>query len=106
MSALTKTKVPEVKKDFLKYLLPAYIVTSAIFILFVAYAYFQWVVYNSGTLRWQQQWYEAAYIEIANAVSQKCESVTLEVWDASVSVVNVACLQQAPQEQTVSEISE
>jgi hypothetical protein len=101
MSPLTKAKVLEEKKNYTQYILPAYITISAIFIVLVAYSYFQGVVYNSGTLRGQQQWYEAAYVEVVNAVSQKCEAVTLEVWETSVSIVNVACLQQTPDAQAV-----
>lgn len=97
MSPLTKTKPVETNKNYTQYILPAYIVISAIFILLVAYSYFQWVVYNSWALRWQQQWYEAAYTEVVNAVSQKCEAVSLNVGETTVSVVNVACLQEAPQ---------
>lgn len=101
MSPLTKAKVLEVEKNYTQYILPAYITISAIFIVLVAYSYFQGVVYNSWALRGQQQWYEAAYIEVVNAVSQKCEAVTLEVWETSVNIVNVACLQQAPDSQAV-----
>lgn len=101
MSPLTKTKVVEWSKNYKQYILPAYIVVSAIFIILVAYSYFQSVVYNSGVLKWQQQGYEGAYVEVVNAVSQKCEAVTLEVWETSVSIVNVACLQQAPDSQSI-----
>jgi hypothetical protein len=104
MSPLTKAKPVEIKKSYTQYILPAYIIISAIFILLVAYSYFQWVVYNSGTIRGQQQGYEAAYVEIVNAVSQKCEAVALEVWDTTVSVVNVACLEQPTQAQAVPEV--
>lgn len=91
MSPLTKAK--EAKKSYSQYILPVYIILSGLFIIFVVYSFLQSVVYNSGAIRWQQQWYEAAYREIYNAVSQKCEAVALNVWDTSVSVVNVACLQ-------------
>lgn len=108
MSVLTKAKTDVVKKNYTQYILPAYIVVSALFILLVAYSYFQWVVYNSGNLNGQQQGYQAAYVEVVNAVSQKCEAVTLEVWDNQVSVVNVACLQNPEQEnpEQVNEITE
>jgi hypothetical protein len=106
MSPLTKAKPVEIKKSYTQYILPAYVIISAIFILLVAYSYFQWVVYNSGALRWQQQWYEAAYVEIVNAVSQKCEAVALEVWETTVSVVNVACIEQPTQAQSLPAVWE
>jgi len=81
--------------------LPAYIILSAIFILYVAYSYLQWVVYRSGAANWQQQWYSLgqqewytnAVIEVINSVSEKCEPVAITAWEAQVDVINVACLQ-------------
>jgi len=92
MSPLTKAKPVAVKKSYTQYILPIYVVVSAVFILFIAYSYFQSVVYNSGTLLWQQQWYQAAYTEVINAVSQTCEAIELNVWETKVSVINITCL--------------
>jgi len=95
MSPLTKTKTTESVRNYKQYILPAYIVLSALFIIFIAYSYFQSVVYNSWALRWQQQWYDAAFAEVINAVSQWCQSVELNLWEASVNVVNISCIEQA-----------
>lgn len=106
MSPLIRPKPVVDKRSYTQYILLAYIIISAIFILMVAYSYFQGVVYKSWSLKGQQQWYEAAYIEIINAVSQKCETVSLNVWETTVSIINVICLQQNQQGDTTTEISE
>lgn len=107
MSPLTKAKtIKKTTNKYTQYILPAYIVLSAIFILLVAYSYFQWVVYNSGALTGQKQWYQAAFVEVINAVSKKCEVVTLEVWETAVDVINVACLNQESTSQVDISVNE
>lgn len=99
MSPLTKAKKIEVpKRNISKIFLPVYIVLSALFILYVGYSYLQGVVYTSWNNTGQQQWYQAAYVEIITAVSEKCEPVALNAWETQISIVNVACLQWPEQE--------
>ena len=43
----TKNQEEENKKSYVKFLLPAYIVLSALFIIYASYSYFTGVVYNS-----------------------------------------------------------
>lgn len=104
--SIIKTKVTDEssKKWFSKMILPLYIVLSALFIVYAAYSYLGWVVYNSwvnqGATAGQQQGYEAAVVDLMNRVGEKCEPVALTAGDTQVDVINVACLQQAPIEQT------
>ena len=103
MSALSTKKTNE-ESIVKKLILPAYIVLSALFILYIAYSYMQSVVYQSWADRGMQQGYSSAVVELINRVGEKCEPVAITASDTQVDVINVACL-QAPQaqNQTVSE---
>ncbi len=99
MSALTAKKTTEWTK-WRKIILPLYVIISALFILYVWYSYFQWVVYRSWAISWQQQWYTTAVIELINRVGEKCEPVAISAWETQVDVINVACLQQQASAET------
>lgn len=83
------------------YLLPAYIVLSALFILYVIYGYLSVSVYQSGVQAGQQQ----AVLTIASqsVTEQACQSgVPLNIWNGqTATLINVQCLQQAPVEAVV-----
>ena len=98
MSVLRNTKKEETtsKRGTQNIFVAWYIILSLIFILYVMYAYLQWVIYNSwvqqGNASGQQQWYEQAVVELMNQVGSECRSVALTAWDAQIDVINVACL--------------
>ena len=106
--SIIKTKTSESSFGWKKFILPGYIVLSALFILVTLYTYFQWVVYRSGVATWEQQ----AVQTIMTRVSQKCEAIALTLGESQVDIVNAACVQQsgnnapAPTETTPSNISE
>lgn len=78
------------------YMLPAYILLSAVFILYTAYGYMKVAVYQTGA----QNGYNSAYVEIANAAldPKSCQWMTLPAANnQSVTLINVECLQAAPQ---------
>lgn len=91
------TKAKEDKKvsfsNIKPFLLPAYLILSAVFILYIAYGYINGVVYRTGLASGQQQWYEAAITQLLQQAGDKCEPVSISLWDAAVNVINVACLQ-------------
>jgi len=101
MSALTRAKKEDTPSigSFSKFILPAYIAFSALFILYIGYTYFQWVVYNSGLNQGasagQEQGYQQAIVDLMNQAGTKCEPVSLTAGDQQVDVINIACLQQA-----------
>lgn len=100
MSPLGKTKASgDAKKVNLNvgpYVLPVYIVLSAVFILYVAYGYFSGQVYRSGYLTGQQNGYDTAFNQIVERVATKCEPVGINYGNQAINVINVACLQTAP----------
>ena len=106
MSVLRKTVKDEsenVSMDWRKFLLPGYIIFSALFILFTLYNALWSVVYQSGlqagVAEWQQQWYEIGMQEILQTAGNSCETITIGGGDQQVGLVNIACLQQqAPAE--------
>ena len=110
--SIIKTKVTDEssKKWFSKMILPLYVVLSALFILYVAYSYLGWVVYNlwlnQGASAGQQQGYEAAIVDLMKRVGEKCEPVALTAGETQIDVINVACLEQAPVEQTTEVLQE
>jgi len=86
------------------YLLPTYIVLSALFILYVLYGYLSVSVYQSGVQVGQEQ----AILAIASqsVTEQACQSgVPLNLGNGqTATLINVECLQPAPAPaETVSE---
>lgn len=100
MSPLWKAKEQTSKMNIAPYILPAYIIFSAVFIIYMAYWYVNGVVYRSGQLSGQQVGYEAAIKQLMQQVGTQCEPVSINYEDQVVNVVNVACL-QAPQAEEV-----
>ena len=80
-------------KSWKKFILPGYIIFSALFIVYVLYGYFGGVVYQSGLQGGYNQWYTQAVQELAQQVGSKCEPVAITLWDQQVDVINIACLQ-------------
>ena len=80
---------------FLKpYILPAYIIFSALFILYVLVGYVKISVYQSGI----QQGYNTVYSEIVATASQPeaCQGLTVSAPEGqSVVLINVDCFQSA-----------
>ncbi len=95
MALLKKEKEAKASKISMKsFILPAYIVLSAIFILFVIYGYFRSVVYGGGVAVWQNQALQA----VINQANSSCDAFSLTSLDGSqVQLVNIACLQQQGQ---------
>lgn len=112
--SVIKTKTSNVWIDWKKFILPAYIVFSILFILLTIYMYLQWVVYNSGVSAWgqqwlaagQEQWYTVAIQEMMAKVSENCEPIALTSGEVQVDIINVACLQQSPSQEPVENIGE
>ncbi len=92
MSLLTKEKGAKLPKVNIKpFLLPAYLVFSAIFILYVIYGYFSNIVYGTGFINGQNQALQA----IINQANKGCETFTLgNPGAAQTQLINVACLQK------------
>lgn len=84
------------------YILPVYIVLSALFILYAAYGYLRVSVYQA----WAQDGYNTAYGEIINAAldPQSCQGISIPGANSQVvTLINVECLQQPavdPQQET------
>lgn len=102
MSPLTKKDSSEKKKMNIRpFLLPGYIVLSAVFIIYIAYSYFTGIVYQSGILSGQEQGqqagyqvgFEAAIAQLIAQASQQCDPVSITLENQGVNVINVACLQ-------------
>ena len=55
--------------------------------------YISWVVYWSWVALWQQQWYEFAFQEIVNELTQSCDPVWLTLWETELGVINIDCLE-------------
>ena len=86
--------------SFKKYALPAYIILSALIIIYVVYSMIVGGIYNVGA----QQGYQAAVSQLIQQASQQdCKPVAINLGDTKVEVINVACLQQAPAQNTASE---
>lgn len=102
---IMKSKIENevIKKSYTKMILPIYVILSALFIIYAAYSYLGWVVYNQGSIIGKQQWYEAAVIDLMNRVASKCDPVTLTAWETKINVINVACLQQNSVENIIPE---
>ena len=79
---------------FLKpYILPAYIIFSALFILYVLVGYVKISVYQAGI----QHGYNTVYTEIVSTASkpEACQGLTVSASEGqSVVLVNVDCLQK------------
>lgn len=73
--------------------LPIYILLSAAFIIYVVWIFVTWTVYNAWIITGQEQWYVAAFQEVANEIAQGCEVVTLTLWDTQVNTINADCLE-------------
>lgn len=106
MSPLTKKESPIKGKVNIKpFILPVYIILSAVFILYIAYSYATGVVYQSGILSgqeqgqqaWYQAWYEAAIAQLIQQAGSQCEPVSITLREQGVNIINMACLQSAPQ---------
>lgn len=70
----------------------AYIVLSAIFIVYILYKTFETNVMQSS----YQQGYLRAYAEVvSNAKNEKCQSFVVNYWNDKAELVNIACLQKA-----------
>ncbi len=101
--ALTR-KTTESNLDWKKYIIPTYIVVSALLLLIVLYWYIVNSIYGAGYNTWAQNWYQSAVSELITEVTKECKGIKVSLWDSEVEVVNVACLQnnqaaQANQEQ-------
>lgn len=108
MSPLTKKEAPAKEKMNIKsFILPLYIILSLIFIVYMGYSYAVGFMYQSGLNSGQQQWqqvgykvgYEDAIAQLIGQAGTQCEPVSISLGDAGVNVINVACLQVAPQNQ-------
>jgi len=109
MSVL-KAKTNPSNIQWKKHALPAYIIFSIAFILYTTYSYMQNVVYRGGYFAWQEQavpvaqkqWYDAAISELITTLDWNCQTLTLNLWEASVGVLNAACVQResTPQQST------
>ncbi len=89
MSLLQKTDT--IAKPWKKLVIPAYILVSALILVYVGYSYIIGTIYNSGA----QQGYQAAISELIKQTGGKCEPVAITLGETKVEVVNVACLKQA-----------
>lgn len=104
MSPLWKAKTSEGKKmgfNVGPYILPVYIILSAIFILYIGYSYFNGMVYRSGFLTGREEGITITINELVQKVGTKCEPVGINYGNQVINVINVACLQapaDAPQE--------
>lgn len=91
-------------------ILPVYVILSVVFIVYIGYSYATGVVYNTGELNGQQQGYDAGYSKAISDLLQQagtqCEPVAITLGDQGVNVINVACLQAAPQAAPEAEVSE
>jgi hypothetical protein len=118
MSSFVK-KTDTVKKEasglsIKPFMLPMYIILSAVFILYIAYSYATGVVYKSGIMagqqagqqQAQQAGYEAAIAQLLQQAGSQCEPISISLGEKQVNVINVACLQAAPQENIDTEVSE
>lgn len=75
------------------YILPLYIIASALFILFSFYSGLKNVVYTSGINLGIEQGYTQAINELAQAAST-CNAIPVSLGDQSFEVINVQCLSQ------------
>lgn len=95
MSLLAK-KEESASVSLKKYALPAYIVISALIIIYVVYSIIVGGIYNVGLNNGAQQGYQAAVSQlIEQASKQDCQPVAINLGDTKVEVINVACLQGA-----------
>lgn len=102
MSPLGKTKTStdtkKVNLNVKPYILPVYIVLSAIFILYITYGFLNGVIYRGGFAAGQQNGYDAALGQLIERAGTQCEPVTINYGENAVNVINVACLQAQPQQ--------
>lgn len=96
MSPLGKTTTKKTEGIFATlrcYILPAYVVLSALFIIYIAYGYLKVAVYQTGA----QNGYNGAYNEIVRAAldPQSCQGLNIPSSDGqtTVTLINVNCLQ-------------
>lgn len=97
MSIITKTKKVELA-NWKSYILPVYVVLTALLIIFLVYNFIvnsvYWTGYNNGA----QEWYQTAITQLLQEVSQKCDPVAVNMWETTVNVINVECLSQQAQQ--------
>lgn len=75
-------------------------------LLIVAIAFIGWNYYVSAKINQQnaiyqqgaQLGYQQAFVDVINSVATSCQPVPLVYGNTTVTVINYACLQQAPQQ--------
>jgi hypothetical protein len=90
--AFTKKEI--VNQKIKKITVISYIVLSALFIIFSLYNNLKNTVYNVGV----NQGREIAISQVISAASKECKPLNIFVGEQKLDIINVACLQQAPEQ--------
>jgi len=99
MALTTKTKVNRFS-SWRDYLLPAYLIISALIILLVIYNFITNSIYAVWLQNGANQGYQAAVGQLIEQVKDKCDPVEVTLDNvATVQVINAACIQQASSQQ-------
>ena len=88
------------------YILPLYILLSAVFIAYVAYGYFSGQVYRSGFLTGREEGITITINELVQKVGSQCEPVGINYGNQVINVINIACLQAPAPNEASEEVGE